>query len=128
MVPLAGICIGRIQFPFPRFVRGFFNALNIITTQLSLNAYRVIFRVAELLCRHELDFRLEDFFGIYFVRQNAQSKNCYLSCRPKKNPLILELPDKDDLNDVLIVGGNWEFGPGEGDRTSVPRTESDACK
>lgn len=70
---------------------------------------------------------MEDFFRVYFVGQNAQSGRCYLSCRPKKNPLILELPDKDDLKDLVIVRGNWEFGPGERDRTLVPRTESDAC-
>lgn len=73
--------------------------------------------MAKLIRRHKLNFQLEDFFGIYFVGQNTLSRKCYLSCRPKKNPLILELPDKDDLKDVLIIGGNWEFGPGERDRT-----------
>lgn len=86
----------------------------------------MIFEVAELICQHRLDFRLENFFGIYFVGQNAQSRKCYWLCRPKKDPLILELPDKDDLKDVLVVGGNWEFGPGETDRTPVPRAKNEA--
>ncbi|KAF7140781.1 hypothetical protein RHSIM_Rhsim06G0088900 [Rhododendron simsii] len=66
--------------------------------------------VAKLIHQHALDFRLEDFFGIYFVGQNAQSRKCYLSCRPKQTPLFLDLPDKDDLKDELIVGGTGNLG------------------
>lgn len=105
MVPLVGICIGGIQSPLPQFGRGFFNALNITTSQLSLNVYQVVFGVAKLIRCHEHNFRSEDFFGIYFVGQNAHSRKCYLSRWLKKTLMILELPDKDDLKDVLIVGG-----------------------
>lgn len=79
------------------------------------------------LQRHHLDFRLEDLFGIYFVGQNSHSRKCYISCRPKKHPLILKLPDKDDLKDIFIIGGNWECGLNARDRVSVPR-EGDLSK
>lgn len=48
VMPMAGVCIRGVQFPFPWFVRRFFNTLHITTSQLSLNAYQIIFRVAEL--------------------------------------------------------------------------------
>lgn len=84
VVPLAGICIRGIQFPFPRFVRGFLNA--------------------------------GDMNSIFSWKTSSASTS------------LGRIPfPENDLKDVLIVGGNWEFGPGERDQTHVPRAESEAC-
>ncbi|KAI8567496.1 hypothetical protein RHMOL_Rhmol02G0126900 [Rhododendron molle] len=70
-----------VRFPLHQFVRRVLLTLNLTSSQLTVNSYRIITSIVELKRQFNLTFGLEELFIIYLVGLNRESNRYYLSCR-----------------------------------------------
>ena len=131
VVPIFAVCAAGLRFPIQTFTREFLHALDVTPAQLSLNTFRIVNGIAELKRLHNLEFTLDDLFGIYYVGQNPTAGRVFLAPRSTESVVhmfsthglpIMTLPDSDKYaNDFMFVRGNWEFGPSEPNVFPIPR-------
>ncbi|KAH7864987.1 hypothetical protein Vadar_000802 [Vaccinium darrowii] len=107
VVPIFAVCAAGLRFPIQTFT-------------------------PELKRLHNLEFTLDDLFGIYYVGQNPTAGRVFLAPRSTESVVhmfstyglpITSLLDSDKYaNDFMFVRGNWEFGPNEPNVFPIPRT------
>lgn len=90
--------------------------MNVTPTQLGLNAFRIINGIVDLKRIHNLEFNIDDLFGIYYVGQNPIAGHVFVS--PKATDEvdclfstyglpITSLPNSQKYaNDFLFIRGN----------------------
>ncbi|KAH7834193.1 hypothetical protein Vadar_013651 [Vaccinium darrowii] len=136
IVPIFSICAASLRFPIQTFTREFLHVLDVTPTQLSLNTFRIVNGIAELKRIHNLEFTLDNLFGIYYIGQNPMAGRIFLSPRSTESVVnlfstyglpITSLPDSDKCaNDFVFVRGNWEFSPNEHNVFPIPHTPKPA--
>ncbi|KAH7861900.1 hypothetical protein Vadar_032399 [Vaccinium darrowii] len=118
VVPIFAVCAAGLRFPIQTFTREFLNALDVTPAQLSLNTFRIVNGIAELKRLHNLEFILDDLFGVYYVGQNPTTGRVFLAPRSTDSVVhmfstfglpITSLPDSDKYaNDFMFVRGRWD--------------------
>lgn len=89
--------------------------LNLTSSQLMVNSYRVITSIIELRRQYNLTFDLEELFGVYQVGVHRDYDRWYLSCRSGYDEFLIDhLPDFEEWASIyVLVIGNFMFCPGE---------------
>lgn len=113
-LPLCAITEGGVRFPLDPLWKLVLHTLNLTTSRLSGNMFRIIMGVVELRKRHDLIFGMLELFEIYSLSYNGAAGRRLFSVRGKYEHLVHTLPDSDPfINDFVTVMGNFMFGPDE---------------
>lgn len=104
IVPLMAIVEGGVRFPLHPVLRDILFRVNLTTSQLTINSYRIIMSFIKLMeTKPELELDLQTLFGIYYISRSADGVY-YLSCRPAHNELFIEqLAEKDVWQETFVV-------------------------
>lgn len=111
VLPLMAIVEGGVRFPLDPFIVEFLRAVDLTTTQISVNTYRIVSSIAELRRQYGLQFGLEELFVTYKLSRTGKPPRWYLSTRPGYDFLIEELPDAERWKDHFVVVRGNIYGP-----------------
>lgn len=112
-VPFMAIYEAGLRFPLHPFLRELLARFSLAPHQFAINNYRIVMSVIALIEGQNLDFTVIDLFYTYTMTRHGKTGHQYLTMRPKKEPLITGLFDKDKWADFYLeVHRNFEFGDG----------------
>ncbi|GMP45552.1 hypothetical protein CsSME_00014040 [Camellia sinensis var. sinensis] len=121
MTALTIACIveGGVRFPLNSLLRRFLHHIELTSTQISTNSFRVLSGVCALNQRLGLSLDIWDIVRCYYM-SHSSGAIYYICVWSLAYQLVTDLPNANKYgDDFFLVGGNWEFPFGTEHRTEL---------